>query len=60
MLFRSVVVFPALSGEGLVVLGLSFPVALLICLLMLIIGVIVSYLFSRFEEKVERKPLIGG
>ncbi|AOH43754.1 DUF368 domain-containing protein [Anaerolineaceae bacterium oral taxon 439] len=55
-----VVVFPALSGEGLAASGLSFPVALLICLLMLIIGVIVSYLFSRFEEKVERKPLIGG
>ena len=55
-----VVVFPGLSGEGLVASGLSFPVALLFCVLMLVVGVIVSYLFSRFEEKVERKPLIGG
>lgn len=55
-----VVVFPALSGEGLAKSGLSFPVALIICIVMLILGTIASYLFGRFEEKVERRPLTGG
>lgn len=54
-----VVVFPALSGEGLEKSGLSFTTAVVICVLMLIVGTIASYLFGRFEEKVERKPLLG-
>lgn len=54
------VVFPAFSAAGLEEAGLSLPVAILFSAVMLVIGTIVSWLFSRVEEKYERKPLFGG
>lgn len=55
-----VVVFPSFSAEALAESGLSFTMNLLISVAMLAIGIVISWLFSRVEEKVERKPLIGA
>lgn len=48
-------VFPAYAKEGLKLSGLSLPVALLFGIVMLILGVVASYRFSKVEERVERK-----
>ncbi len=48
-------VFPAFSEEGLAAMGLSFGSAVLFCVALLIVGIIVSWLFSKLEDKVERQ-----
>ena len=48
-------VFPAYTAEGLAASGLNFPLALAFGALMLIIGILVSYRFSKLEEKVENE-----
>ena len=53
------VVFPAFRSEGLAESGLSLSIAIIVSVVMLVIGTVVSWLFSRVEEKYERKPLIG-
>lgn len=47
-------VFPAFSAEGLAAAELTFQSALLFSLILFAIGVLLSYLFSKVEEKVER------
>lgn len=51
------IVFPAFTSEGLAASGLSFAGALIFCLVLLIIGTIGSYLFSKVEEKYPREDL---
>lgn len=52
-----VIVFPAFTSEGLGASGLSFGGSLLFCLILLILGTIGSYLFSKVEEKYPREDL---
>ena len=47
-------VFPAYTQAGLAASGLSFELALIFGIAMLLIGIIASYLFSKLEEKVDR------
>lgn len=51
-----IVVFPAFSEAGLAASGLTFGGSLIFCLVLLIIGILISWRFSKFEEKVERNP----
>lgn len=51
------IVFPAFTGEGLAASGLSFGGSLLFCVVLLIVGTIGSYLFSKVEEKYPREDL---
>lgn len=46
------IVFPAFSQAGLVESGLSLPVAVGFAIVMLVVGVVGSYLFSILEDKV--------
>lgn len=49
------VVFPAFTAEGLELSGLSFAGALVFALVMLVVGAIASFLFSRVEDTVSEK-----
>jgi putative membrane protein len=49
-----VVVFPAFSKDALAASGLSFISSLIFCVVLLIIGIIISWKFSQLEERVER------
>ena len=51
------VVFPAFQAEQLLLSGLNFNQALIFCLLLFIIGIIISYLFSLLEEKYPREEI---
>ena len=51
------IVFPAFTGEGLAVSGLSFGGSLMFCVILLLVGTIGSYLFSKVEEKYPREEL---
>jgi putative membrane protein len=51
------VVFPAFQTEQLLVSGLSFTGALLLCVAFFLIGVVISYLFSKVEEKYPREEI---
>lgn len=51
------IVFPAFTGEGLAVSGLSFGGSLMFCVILLLVGTIASYLFSKVEEKYPREEL---
>ncbi len=51
------VVFPAFRSEQLAATGLSFSAAFLLCIAFLIVGVIISYLFSKVEEKYPREEI---
>lgn len=46
------IIFPSYSPEGLLEAGLSFSTAAVFGTIMFIIGVVVSYRFSKLEEKV--------
>ena len=46
-------VFPAYTEAGLAESGLSFGVALAFGAVMLLIGIVTSYQFSKVEERVE-------
>lgn len=47
-------VFPSFSTEGLAVSGLSFMSTLIWCIVAFVIGTILSFLFSKFEDSVDR------
>ena len=49
------VVFPAFSGQGLADSGLSQAAAVIFAVVMLIVGTIASFLFSRVEDRVADK-----
>lgn len=51
------VVFPAFTTEQLAVTGLSFGSSLLFCVILFIIGTLLSYQFSKVEEKYPRKEI---
>ena len=51
------VVFPAFQSDQLVTAGLSFTGALLFCLVLFVAGTVVSYLFSKLEEKYPREEI---
>jgi len=51
------VVFPAFRSEQLAATGLSFFAAFLLCIAFLIVGVIISYFFSKVEEKYPREEI---
>lgn len=46
------IVFPAFSKDALVEMGLTLIVAVILTVVLFIVGVILSYLFSRLEAKV--------
>ena len=52
------VVFPAFTPEGLVAAGLGFGASLLFSFVLFIVGAIVSYLFSKVEERFPREELL--
>lgn len=51
------VVFPAFHAERLAASGLSFFGSFLLCIAFLGVGVIISYLFSKVEEKYPREEI---
>jgi putative membrane protein len=51
------VVFPAFRSEQLSVTGLSFAGAFLLCIVFLAVGVVISYLFSKLEDKFPREEI---
>lgn len=51
------VVFPAFHAERLAASELSFFDSLLLCVVFLIVGIIISYLFSKVEEKYPREEI---
>lgn len=51
------VVFPAFTTEQLAITGLSFSSSLLFCLILFIIGTLLSYQFSKVEEKYPREDI---
>jgi len=51
------VVFPAFSTEQLTIAGLSFGLLLILCIISLIVGAIISYLFSKLEDKYPREEI---
>ncbi|MDD4010012.1 MAG: DUF368 domain-containing protein [Fermentimonas sp.] len=51
------VVFPAFTMEQLAITGLSFSSSLLFCLILFIIGTLLSYQFSKVEEKYPREDI---
>ena len=46
------VVAPALRPEGLAVIGMSIGPVVALCVLFFVVGSVLSYLFSRVEERV--------
>lgn len=46
-------VFPAFRSESLQAMGLSFPLAFLFAGIMFVLGIFISYRFSKLEESVE-------
>ncbi len=51
------VVFPAFTTEQLAITGLSFSSSFLYCLILLLVGTLLSYLFSKVEEKYPREEI---
>ena len=51
------VVFPAFTSEQLTITGLSFSSSLLFCLILFIIGTLLSFQFSKIEEKYPREEI---
>lgn len=51
------VVFPAFTTEQLAITGLSFSSSLLFCLILFIIGTLLSFQFSKIEEKYPREEI---
>jgi putative membrane protein len=51
------VVFPAFRSEQLSITGLSFAGAFLLCIAFLAVGVVISYLFSKLEDKFPREEI---
>lgn len=51
------VVFPAFASEQLETAGLSFGLLLILCIISLIVGAIISYLFSKLEDKYPREEI---
>lgn len=51
------IVFPSFQPEQLAISGLKIGSAILFCVLLLIIGTILSYLFSKVEEKYPREEI---
>lgn len=51
------VVFPAFTAENLALTGLTFVSSLIFCLLLFIIGTLLSYQFSKVEEKHPREEM---
>lgn len=51
------IVMPALTPAALAVSGLSLPVAIIGCLILLTIGIIASYLFSKLENKYPHESI---
>lgn len=51
------VVFPAFTTEQLTITGLSFGSSLLFCLILFILGTLLSYQFSKVEEKYPREEI---
>ncbi|HNZ61547.1 MAG TPA: DUF368 domain-containing protein [Paludibacteraceae bacterium] len=51
------VVFPAFRSEQLSVAGLSFVGAFLLCIGFLAVGVVISFLFSKLEDKFPREEI---
>lgn len=49
------IVFPAFTPEGLAASGLSLPVSLVFAIVMTLIGIVISYQFSKLEERVEEQ-----
>ncbi len=47
------VISPSLAEESLLEMGLSLWQAILICILFLLLGVLISYLFSRLEDRTK-------
>lgn len=47
------IIFPALTPQGLAKAQLSLPIAVLFGLVMLLVGIGISYQFSKLEEKVD-------
>jgi len=47
------VIFPAFSTKNLIAMKLSFGMALLLSLLMFVVGIIISYLFSKLEDRYD-------
>ncbi len=45
------VIFPAFTAENLANMNLSFVMALILSLIMFLIGVVISFLFSKLEDK---------
>lgn len=51
------IVFPSFLPDQLAITGLSIGSAILLCVLLLIIGTVLSYLFSKIEEKYPREEI---
>lgn len=51
------VVFPAFTPEQLAITSLSFGGALLFCVVLFVVGTILSYQFSKLEEKYPREEI---
>ena len=51
------VVFPAFKPDQLAATGLSFGMAFLLCIIFFAIGTVISYLFSKVEEKYPREEI---
>lgn len=49
------IILPAYTPEGLAAAGLSLPAAICFGLIMLIVGIVISYQFSRLEAKVNHE-----
>lgn len=52
-----VIVFPAFRADQLAVAGLSFVVAAVFCVILLLIGAVASYFFSKVEERYPREDI---
>lgn len=52
-----VIIVPAFAPEQLAATGLSFAGALFFCVILLVVGTIASYLFSKIEEKYPREEI---
>lgn len=47
------IVIPALDTSGLSLMGLTLPLAILWCVVLMLVGAVLSYLFSLVERRVE-------
>ncbi|MDI6832912.1 MAG: hypothetical protein QMD02_03585 [Bacteroidales bacterium] len=51
------IVFPAFATEQLTTAGLSFGLLLMLCIISLIVGAIISYVFSKLEDIYPREDI---